>query len=67
MREAVYQSLGEMASGVSGFWACDAAVGPWVDAMVGGLEYTPGANIRLLMRHTLLPVLCSCPPKHRYG
>jgi hypothetical protein len=60
-REALYQTFGYILRNVGGFPACTSLAGLWVSAMTAHLDDLHSSNVRMLIRHIMLPLLKDCP------
>ncbi|BDA43725.1 Exportin-5 [Coccomyxa sp. Obi] len=65
MREELYQTLGTIASQISGFYQMTALLPAWQAALVGDLAVMPTQHLRMLIRHIIIPLVKACPPTHR--
>lgn len=65
MREELYQTLGAIASQISGFYQMTALLPAWQAALVDDLASMPTQHLRMLIRHIIIPLVKACPPTHR--
>ena len=61
VREALYQTFGYIVRHVGGFFSCTSLAGLWVVALTANLQDLLSNNVRMLIRHIMLPLLKHCP------